>query len=212
MEASVKLVCFDLDDTLIYGIHSVMLLCILNNKLEQLLEIEKREQLQDIDWITADYYKAELIAELNVSKIQDEYSKIVKPINNIHTVIDSLHKKNIQCIVITAGPVQVAQVIKENYNLDGFYGSEYEAINGVFSGKILNHLGDTGKVSCLQEYCKKNNILPDECVAVGDGFSDIPLFEYCKKSIALNSSQFVKEKATHFIDTRDLSDILDIIV
>ena len=97
METSVKLVCFDLDDTLIYDIHSVMLLCILNNKLEQLLEIEKKEQLNDYDWITADHCKAELVAGLTVSKVQDEYSKIVKPISNIHTVIDSLHKKNIQC-------------------------------------------------------------------------------------------------------------------
>lgn len=39
----IKLVCFDLDDTLIREIHSVMYLSILNDRLEELKEIEYHE-------------------------------------------------------------------------------------------------------------------------------------------------------------------------
>ena len=51
-----------------------------------------------------------------------------------------------------------------------------------------------------------------ECIAVGDGSTDIPVFEYYIKSIAINASENVKEKATYSVDTENLSDILDFII
>ena len=39
-----KLVCFDLDDILIRGIHSVMLPCILNGKEEEHAIIQEQEE------------------------------------------------------------------------------------------------------------------------------------------------------------------------
>jgi len=47
---------------------------------------------------------------------------------------------------------------------------------------------------------------------VGDGSTDIPVFEYYIKSIAINASENVKEKATYSVDTENLSDILDFII
>ena len=209
---NVKLVCFDLDDTLTFDVHSVMFLCILNNQYEHLVDIEKKEYAGEIDWITADHHKAALIAGLEVSKIRNDFHRITKPIKNISVVVNELHKKEIKSIVITAGPVQVAQAVKEIYGFDGFYGSEYEVIDGVFTGKILDHIGDEGKISCLLDYCDKNEILPDECIAVGDGITDIPLFDFCGESIAINAQPDVQKKVTHFIYTQDLSDILRFIV
>jgi len=42
---------FDLDDTLIIEIHSVIYLSVLNNKLDDLLEIQKREANGEFSWI-----------------------------------------------------------------------------------------------------------------------------------------------------------------
>lgn len=60
MLTMIKLACFDLDDTLIRGIHSVMYLALINNRLDELIEIEKAEARGDFSWIEADYYKARL--------------------------------------------------------------------------------------------------------------------------------------------------------
>ncbi|WP_367179361.1 hypothetical protein [Clostridium sp.] len=45
LSEKVKLVCFDLDDTLIREIHSVMLPCILNGKENEHSLIQKQEEL-----------------------------------------------------------------------------------------------------------------------------------------------------------------------
>ena len=207
-----KLICFDLDDTLIRGIHSVMLPCILNGKEKEHSIIQEKEELKEIDYISADYHRAELLTGLDEDKISNCFLEIVKPLANIPETIKSLHKDDIKCIVITVGPVQVAKVVSDIWGFDGYYGSQYEVINGKFTGKILKYIRAENKVNCLDDYCQKNNFMASECIAVGDGATDIPVFEYCGKSIAINASEKVKNKATYSVDTNNLLEILKFIL
>ncbi len=209
---NIKLVCFDLDDTLIRGIHSVMYLCKINGKLDELIEIEKREADGEFNWIEADYHKAKLVIGLSESEVYSNFDKTLEPMKNVKSTINKLNTIGIKCILITAGPKQVAKVASEAWDFDGFFGSHYETDNKIFTGNILEHLGDKGKISCLLEYCESNNFRPEQCVAVGDGASDIPLFEYCGTSIALNYCESIIGKATHYLKSDDLNDLLEFIV
>jgi phosphoserine phosphatase len=207
-----KLVCFDLDDTLIREIHSVMLPCILNGKEKEHSFIQDQEEKGLINYIAADYLRAELLLGLEESKIAQSFLDFAKPLKNIKSVVQALHEKNIKCIVITVGPKQVAKVVCDIWGFDDYYGSDYEVIEGVFSGKILNYIGAEQKIECLQDFCKSNRIRPEECIAVGDGSTDIPIFKYCGKSIAINSSEKVQKSAMHAVDTDDLTDIIKYIL
>jgi phosphoserine phosphatase len=204
----VKLVCFDLDDTLIREIHSVMLPCILNDKEREHSFIQEQEENGLINYKTADYLRAELLLDLEEKKIAQSFLEIAKPLKNIKSVVETLHGQGIKCIVITVGPKQVAKVVCDVWGFDDYYGSDYEVIEGIFTGKILNYIGAEQKIQCLQHFCKSNCIKPEECIAVGDGSTDIPIFEYCGKSIAINSSQKVRNSAMYAVDTDDLKDIL----
>jgi phosphoserine phosphatase len=208
----VKLVCFDLDDTLIREIHSVMLPCILNGKDKEHSLIQEQEEKGIINYIFADNLRAELLLGLKENKIIQSFLDIAKPLKNIKNVVESLHEQNIKCIVITVGPRQVAKVVYDIWGFDDYYGSDYEVVEGVFTGKILKYIAAEQKVACLKDYCEVNGIKPDECLAVGDGSTDIPVFEYCGSSIALNSSPKVRERATYSVETDDLTDILKYIL
>jgi phosphoserine phosphatase len=203
-----KLVCFDLDDTLIREIHSVMLPCILNGKEKEHSIIQEQEEKGLINYISADYRRAELLFGLEERKIAQSFLEIAKPLKNIKSVVEALHEQNIKCIVITVGPKQVAKVVCDIWGFDDYYGSDYEVVGGVFTGRILNYIGAEQKIECLQDFCKNNNIKPKECIAVGDGSTDIPIFEYCGKSIAINSTPKVQKSAMYAIATNDLKDIL----
>ncbi len=106
-----KLICFDLDDTLISEIHSVMLPCILNGKGREHAIIQEREENGQIDYKTADYHRAGLLIGLEEDKIAQLFLKLAKPLKNIKNVVSLLHKQNMKCIVITVGPRQVAKVV-----------------------------------------------------------------------------------------------------
>lgn len=207
-----KLACFDLDDTLIREIHSVMLPCILNDKEKEHSLIQDQEEKGLIDYITADYLRAELLLGLEERKIAQSFLEIVKPLKNIKSVVETLHEQNIKCIVITVGPKQVAKVVCDIWGFDDYYGSDYEVVEGVFTGKILDYIRAEKKIKCLQDFCKNNSIKPEECIAVGDGSTDIPIFDYCGKSIAINSSPNVRKSAMYAVDTDDLTDIIKYIM
>ncbi|MDV3425771.1 MAG: HAD family phosphatase [Bacillota bacterium] len=208
----VRLVCFDLDDTLIREIHSVMLPCILNGKEKEHSLIQQQEEKGLLDYISADYHRAELLSGLEEYKIAESFLKIAKPLKSIKSVIKALHEQNIKCIVITVGPKQVAKVVSDIWEFDYYYGSDYEVVEGIFTGKILNYISAEQKISCLQSFCKNNSIKPEECIAVGDGSTDIPMFDYCGKSIDINSSSKVRKRAKYSVDTDDLADILKYIL
>ena len=208
----IKLASFDLDDTLISDIQSVMLLCILNGKEKEQLAIQEKEASGELDYITADYHRAELFKGLSEDRIIESYDEIIRPLKNIKNVVDALHENGILCIMITVGPKQVAKVVCDIWGFDEYYGGNYEVKNGKFTGKILEYLKAEDKVDCLKDFCGRNNIAPAECIAIGDGLTDVPLFEHCGKSIAINASPEVQKKATHAVNTLDLSDILRYII
>ena len=203
-----KLVSFDLDDTLIYDIHSVLFPCLVKGNYLEARQIDKKEDQGLIDWIDADYQRAKLLKGLKVEDLKENFTTILKPINHIISTITELKKKHIKCILITAEPVQVAKIAAEHWGFDDCHGSLYEEINGVFTGRIIEHIGDKGKVMYLNEYCKKYEINPDECIGIGDGSTDIPIFDYCGKSIAINYSDSIIGKATYYLKTNDLTNIL----
>ena len=95
-----------------------------------------------------------------------------------------------------------------SFDLDG---TLIRGIHSVMLPCILN--GKEKEHSIIQEKEEsrtivKNNIKPAECIAAGDGSTDIPVFKYCGRSIAINSSSDAREEATYAIDTDDLMDIL----
>ncbi len=208
---TIKLVSFDLDETLISGLKSFSLLCLLNGKYQEQKVIQEKEDSGEIDYVSADYLAAPLLTGLKKSTVAEQFLLQVKPLKNISEVIQQLKKQGITTLIITSGPQAVAEAAAEIWGFDGSFGSEFEIIDGVFTGTLLNFLTAEDKVQHLATYCQKHNIKPQECLAVGDGITDIPLFEFCGQSIAINAKAEVKEQATYAIDTCDLYDILQFI-
>lgn len=202
------LVCFDLDDTLIRGIHSVMLPCILNRKEKEYAVIQEQEDNGQLDYIAADYLRAELFCGLCEDEIGRHFLEIARPLKGIFETVGFLHEKGVKCLLITVGPVQVARVVCQLYGFDVCYGSDYEVVDGKFTGKIVTYLRAENKVRCLEDFCRRNCIGSSECVAVGDGVTDIPVFRHCGGSIALNACDEVKSEAGWVVDTEDLFDIV----
>jgi len=204
----IEAVCFDMDGTLIRNTDSVRYLCMLNNNLEELEKIDRRQDDGSISWIESDYLKAKLIKGLELTEVKDEFKNHIQFIENIEQVLLCLKEKRIISALITAGPTQVANILGTEFGFDSVYGSEYEVKNDKFTGRITTHLGNEGKLNCLKELCTMNSISLDHCVAIGDSESDIVIFRNCGRSIAINYSDTMKGKASEYIITDDLADVV----
>jgi phosphoserine phosphatase len=197
-----------MDGTLITNTNSVKYLCKINNNLDEVLEIEEKEDKNLISWIKADYQKANLIKGLHLNNVNKSFDKEIMLINNIDQTINHFKNQGLKTILITAGPIQVANVLKDRYNFDEVYGSNFEVEDNVFTGEIIEHLGDNGKLENLKSFCNKHNIKLNQCIAIGDSESDIKIFEKVKKSIAINYSKKLNGKANFYLETNDISEII----
>ncbi|MEE9443354.1 MAG: HAD-IB family phosphatase [candidate division Zixibacteria bacterium] len=207
----IKTVSFDMDGTLIRNTDSVRYLCMLNNNLKALEKIQSRENDGSISWIEADYFKVKLIKGLALKEVKDNLAKSIRLIQNIDKVLLLLRERRIGSVLITSGPIQVADILGIKFGFDSVYGSEYEVKNRKFTGRIKTHLNKDGKLKCLIDYCTKSGIDLEHCVAVGDSESDIAIFRKCRRSIAINYSNALRGKASEYIITDDLFDIMDIL-
>lgn len=127
--------------------------------------------------------------------------------------IKTLHRENIFTALITVGPSFIAHYLKQKYGFDNAIGTEHLTENGVFCGKLGRVLTDKDKLSVSKKLLRTYHISLNQCVAVGDGKSDIPLFENCGFSIALNAQdQTVIKKAKISIFTDSLYDIIPYII
>ncbi|MFC1532039.1 HAD family hydrolase [Thermodesulfobacteriota bacterium] len=207
----IKAICFDMDGTLIRNTDSVRYLCTLNDNLKELEEIECFENERSISWTEADYLKAELIRGLELGKVEDRFEDNVELIQNIGQVLTYLRGRRIRSVLVTAGPTQVADILGMKFGFDGVYGSIYEVKNQKFTGQITTHMGNAGKLNRLEHFCDNNSIRLNHCVAIGDGESDVDVFGKCGKSIAINFTDTLEGKASEYVTTNDLSDIIDIL-
>ena len=148
---------------------------------------------------------------LELRKVERELDHHVRLIENAEQVMRFLKERGILTVLITAGPIQVADILATGLDFDSVYGSEYEIEDGRFTGRIRSHLDNEGKLNCLRSFCTTNSIRIARCVAIGDNESDIAVFENCGRSIAINYSAAVKGTASEYLFTEDLADILAVL-
>ena len=84
-----------------------------------------------------------------------DFLEIARPLKGIRETVDYLHKLRIKCILITVGPVQVAKAVSDIYGFYGYYGSNYEVIDGKFTGQISDYIKAENKVNCVMIFAKR---------------------------------------------------------
>lgn len=203
---------FDMDGTLIRNTNSVRYLCTLNGKCDELMGIETMEESGAISWVEADYLKCRLLRGLQQATVQDSFDKEITVISGLYECLLVLQEHGYKKVLVTAGPIDVANTLAERFAFDAVYGSKYEIVDGVYTGRLTQHLDTTGKLEVLMEFCQEHDIKLEDVVAVGDSASDLKVFEKCGKTIAINYSKSLVGKADTYFVTEDLRDILPEII
>lgn len=85
-------------------------------------------------------------------------------------------------------------MLAEYYGFDDYGGSEYEVINGHFTGKKAL-LKKERKPEYLKELVAKHGASYDGSIAVGDSESDIPMLEAVEHPIAFNPTKLLFDHA-----------------
>jgi len=103
-------------------------------------------------------------------------------------------------------PVSSALARRHGFTTSG--GPRVGVDGSVYAGTVAEHFDEYDKRDRALQLARRLGVAVDQCAAVGDSRSDIPLFEAVPASLALNAGAAARAAATDAIDASDLREIL----
>lgn len=202
------LICIDMDGTLIRGTTSSGHLARWLGHADTLAEYERKyaEGLvnnRDVVAFDAKWYKGVSLTDVN------RWLESIPVISGVEGAVKELHDRGYYCVIGTVGWRFVAQWFCESFGIDGCCGPDlFTDQAGRFTGVVSAHFDESDKLDYVKAEAARLGIPLERCVAVGDGRSDVPVFEIVGTAIALNASSAAKAAATVSLNTESLMDIL----
>ncbi|KPV63715.1 MAG: Phosphoserine phosphatase [Candidatus Bathyarchaeota archaeon BA2] len=161
--------------------------------------------------ITYDYW-ARLDASLWTGLKLETVQKIVDGMpytDGAREVITTLRSRGLKVVLISAGLSLVTERIKKEIGVDDSLSNDLKVENGFLTGQVEVKVSVHNKSAVLGRMLGKFNFGMDECAAVGDDETLIPLFERVGFSIAFNPrSLVVEERADVVVKGDDLREVL----
>ena len=99
-------------------------------------------------------------------------------------LIARLKEQDYLLLAISGSQKELVEKIAKHYGFDDFIASDYERVNGSFSGKV--YVASFDKKAALQKLVSTHGLNFEESYAVGDSKSDAAMLEMVAHPIAFN--------------------------
>ena len=127
--------------------------------------------------------------------------------------IRRLKSENYRMMVLSCGTATLSERTLTNAGLgdcfEAIAGNRFKISQGLINGMTLHVPNPVDKVAWLTQ----NGVSPDETIAVGDGYTDIPLLDWAKIAVLVDRTGKQSKKYAHknYHVVQSLSEILNIL-
>jgi phosphoserine phosphatase len=202
-----KIILFDLDGTLTYGISSTRFIFRRVGD-EAFFEQLEREWLKDrMDHPTLAAQVTERMRGWKVKDLEKSLHLIPK-MTDIGATVGALQKKGYYVVLATLGYELSARYFQKRYGFDEVRGTTLEIKKGVITGKKMVIFEEHEKALFLKGLAKKFKLPLSQTAAVGDSRSDREVFKIAGFRVAINQDGFLKGLANVDVKGRDLRGVL----
>ncbi|MDR0422888.1 MAG: phosphoserine phosphatase SerB [Proteiniphilum sp.] len=202
-----RLICFDMDSTLIR-----------TEVIDELAEragvgaevkaITEQAMHGEIDFSESFRRRVSLLKGLDVS-VMREIAENLPVTEGLSRLMKVLQKVGFKTAILSGGFTYFGNYLKEKYGFDYMYANELEIDNGRLTGK---HLGDIvdgrRKAELLRLIAQVEKIDLRQTVAVGDGANDLPMLGIAGLGIAFHAKPKVIRNAEQSLSTVGIDGIL----
>ncbi len=202
-----RLICFDMDSTLIET-EVIDELAKRAGVGEQVMEITERAMRGEIDFCESFTERVALLKGLDVSVMEDiaHNLPITEGLERLMTILKRVGYKT---AILSGGFTYFGNYLKQRFGFDYVYANELEIEDGKLTGRYVGEVVDgRRKAELLRLLCQFENIDLAQSVAVGDGANDLPMLNLAGLGIAFHAKPKVKATAEQSISTIGLDGIL----
>ncbi|RAV33670.1 phosphoserine phosphatase SerB [Corynebacterium heidelbergense] len=204
---SKRLICFDVDSTLIQ--HEVIeMLAAYAGREREVAEVTERAMRGELDFSQSLHERVKALAGLDANVI-DRVAADVQLTAGARTTIRTLKRLGYKTGVVSGGFIQVIEPLARELDLDFARANTLEIIDGKLTGRVIGPVIDRrAKAESLKEFAWSNGLALHQTVAVGDGANDIDMLSTAGLGIAFNAKPALREVADAAVNRPFLDQVL----
>lgn len=202
-----RLVCFDMDSTLIQT-EVIDELAERAGVGEQVKEITESAMQGEIDFNESFIKRMKLLEGLSEEVLQDIAVNL--PITKgARRLIDTLKDYGFKTAILSGGFTYFGSYLQKELGIDYVYANQLEIVKGKLTGNYLGEIvNGEKKAEFLREIAQKENINISQTIAVGDGANDLQMLNTAGLGIAFHAKPKVKNNAQNSISSIGLDGVL----
>ncbi|HSO82896.1 phosphoserine phosphatase SerB [Thiocapsa sp.] len=202
-----RLVCFDMDSTLIQTevIDELAAAAGVGPEVAAITEAAMRGEL---DFKESFRRRIALLEGLDES-VLGEIAERLPITEGADRLIASLKQLGYRIAILSGGFTYFAEHLKRRFGIDDVYANTLEFRDGKLTGTVSSEIIDGArKAELLREIAKREGIRLEQVIAVGDGANDLPMLAIAGLGIAFHAKPIVTKQARHAIANVGLDGIL----
>ena len=202
-----RLICFDMDSTLIKT-EVIDELAERAGVGKQVRAITESAMRGEIDFSESFIKRVKLLKGLDESVMQDiaDHLPIMDGADRLMSV---LKKFGFKIAILSGGFTYFGNHLKQRFGADYLYANELEIADGKLTGKFVGDIVDgRRKAELMRLIAQVENIDLQQVIAVGDGANDLPMINQAGLGIAFHAKPKVKENAKQSISNMGLDGVL----
>ena len=202
-----RLVCFDMDSTLIEA-EVIDELAKRAGVGDQVAKITESAMQGEIDFSESFKQRMALLEGLSEDVLED-IAENLPMMEGAEKLIRNLNAYGFKTAILSGGFNYFGNYLKKKLGINHVYANTLEIENGKLTGRAIEPIVNADrKALLLKQIAKQEGLDPQQTIAVGDGANDLMMLSAAGLGIAFRAKPLVRESAKQSLSTHGLDSIL----
>lgn len=202
-----RLICFDMDSTLIHA-ECIDELAAKAGVGAEVAAITESAMRGEIDFTESFTRRVALLKGLDVN-VMDEIARSLPYNEGLERMMKILKMVGYKTAILSGGFTYFGKYLQQRFGFDYVYANDLEVEDGKLTGRYVGDVVDgRRKAELLKLLCQVEGISLEQAVAVGDGANDLPMLSLAGLGIAYHAKPKVRANAKQSLSSIGLDGIL----